>query len=123
MIILNIFRNVRPKSRKTRPHSKASSVTNLDSGYRNSRASFETLAESSDQGPRESIAGDTGMNVYSRIRSAELKKKRDEKLSRWARFKRCIIPSSLPHGFVYVGWAIVVIVTLGEAILFVYTSI
>ena len=114
-MILNIFRNVRPKSRKSRSQSKAS-LDNLDSGYyniRNSRTSSEFMETSSQKGTKESMGASAG-NVYTRLRSGELKRKREEKLSRLARLKRTIIPSSLPHWFVYVGWVILVLVTLGK---------
>ena len=119
VILLNIFRNVRPKTRKNR-HQSSSSTENLGSGYynlRNSHASFETLEESSSQGTFESVALDK-VDIYSRVRSAESKKKREEKLSRWTRFKKSLLPSSLPHWFVYVGWSILIIVTLGMVKLF-----
>ena len=115
LVILNIFRNVRPKSGKGRSQSKAS-VQNLDSGYyniRDSRMSSEVLEISSNHGTKESMAGGTG-KVYSRLHSGELKRRGNMKLSRWARFKQAVIPSSLPHWFVYVGWVILVLVTLGK---------
>ncbi len=117
LVILNIFRNVRPKARKANRRQSKVITGNLGSGYQNmrkSRVSFETLAESPGQEPRGSIAVDTE-NIYSRTSSAELKNKREQKLSRWARFKKFIIPSSLPHWFVYVGWVILVVITLGKA--------
>ena len=76
-----------------------------------------TLEESSSQGTVESVALDK-VDIYSRVRSAESKKKREEKLSRWTRFKKSLLPSSLPHWFVYVGWSILIIVTLGMVKLF-----
>lgn len=115
MVILYIFRNVRPKSRKVRTQSKIS-LQNLGSGYHkiyHSQTSLETLEASFDRVTRDSIPVDTA-NIYSRVPTAEVKKRKREKLSKWAKFKRFVLPSSLPHWFVYFGWIILALVTLGN---------
>lgn len=117
LIILNIFRNARPKTRKVRRLSKMISLVDMSgiSGVytSNSRKSFETVAQRSGVGPIDVLKGNS-LHAYSQLPSVDMKKKRDQRLSRWARFKRFILPSSLPHCFVYLGWLILVVVTSGK---------
>ncbi|XP_046856469.1 uncharacterized protein LOC124449577 isoform X2 [Xenia sp. Carnegie-2017] len=104
LIILNIFRNVRPKV--------LNSKTSIESGeIVPNRESFETTGT---PGSFKAISPENSYDSSLHQFKTGLLKEESNNLSCWARFKN-IFPSSYPHWFVYVGWAILVVVTLGSA--------